>query len=236
MIIIKGKHSVLEALQSPIRCIEISYISQKNTHEFKDILSIAQQKNVPVNVYDKSKFEKEFKLSGHQNIVAKINDIPTKPLSSISAEKDHIIVALDHLEDPYNVGAIMRTCEGLGIKNIILPKNRQAPLNSGVIKASSGAAYYLNIIQVSNIAQSINECRKKGFWILGMDSNTGADLSQFEPPLPVIVVMGNEHKGISNIVSKSIHTHINIPMKGNIDSLNVSVSAGIILHHLTRLL
>ena len=86
------------------------------------------------------------------------------------------------------------------------------------------------------MAQSLKECKKKGYWLLGMDSNTGTPLTEFDAPFPAIIVLGNEHKGLSQIVSKSIHTSIKIPMKGQVDSFNVSVSAGIALHHLSHMI
>lgn len=236
MIIIKGKQSVLEAIHSNIKIHEIFIMASTSSKEFQTIITHAKQHNIPLHLIEKKQFDKKFPLDGHQRIIAHIPDIPIRPLSIITPEKHPIVVVLDHLEDPYNVGAIMRTCECLGINTIIVPKNRQAPLNSGVIKTSSGAAYYLNIIQVANIANALSECTKKGYWIYGLDSNRGMTLSQFKPHLPCVLVVGNEHKGLSTIVKKQLHDPVRLSMKGKISSLNVSVATGIMLHHLSSLL
>ena len=232
MIIVKGKHSVLEALQSDTKVFEIIIVKTASTSALSSIIHLAKQQKVPIKMMDKFSFEKTLDLAAHQQIAAKIAGIPFRELKSITENPNDnpIVVALDHIEDPYNFGAIMRTCEGLGIKTIIFPKNRSAPLSSGVIKASSGAAYHLNLIQVSNVAQAIRQCESAGYWIVAADSNKGEDIATFSPPFPLVLVVGNEHKGVSKIISKNVQSCIKIPMKGSIDSLNVSVATGITLH------
>ncbi len=231
MIIVKGKHSVLEALQSGINVHEIMLLSSTRQPDVQAILNLAKQQSIPVHHIDKKTAQKRFNLDNHQQVLAKIQDIPLSPLNTLTPDKHPIVVALDHLEDPFNVGAIMRTCVGLGVSAVILPKHRQAPLSSGVIKASSGAAYHLTIIQVSNMAQALKDCDKKGYWIYATDSHSGTPLQDSTPQSPCVLVMGNEHKGISRVVKQHVHDFISIPMKGHLDSLNVSVSTGIILHH-----
>ncbi len=234
MITIKGKHSVIEALQSPIHVREIVFFDKNFSKEERFLESLARKKNVSVRFIDKNLAQKQYHLENHQRVVAIIENIPLKPLSMISIEKDPLIVILDHLEDPFNVGAIMRTCEGLGVKTIILPKNRQAPINHGVIKASSGAAYHLNIIQVSNIAHAIEHCQKIGYWVYSTDSEKGEPLDSFSLSKGSALVLGNENKGISQRVQKLVDHHIKIEMKGKIQSFNVSVAAGILLYDFVK--
>ena len=234
MITIKGKHSVIEALQSPIHVREVVFFEKIYSKEDRFIETLCRQKNVPVRFLDKQNAQKKYQLENHQRIIANIENLPLKPLSILSIEKHPLIVILDHLEDPFNVGAIMRTCEGLGVSTIILAKNRQAPLNSGVIKASSGAAYHLNIIQVSNIAQAIEHCQKIGYWVYATDSEKGQNLDSFSPSKGSALVLGNENKGISQRVSKLVDHHIKIEMQGNIQSFNVSVAAGILLYDFVK--
>lgn len=234
MITIKGKHSVIEALQSPIHIRDIVFFDKRLSKEEHYIEAMARKKNVPVRFLEKQIAEKKYNLENHQRIVATIENIPVKPLSSLSLETDPIIVILDHLEDPFNVGAIMRTCEGLGVRSIIMPKNRQAPINSGVIKASSGAAYYLNIIQVSNISQAIQHCQKIGYWVFATDSEKGNELDSYSISAGSALVLGNENKGISQRVSNLVDHHVKIEMKGKIQSFNVSVAAGILLYDFVK--
>ena len=234
MITIKGKHSVIEALQSPIHVREICFFDTAFSKEDQFIESIAKKKHIPIKFFDKLIAKKQYKLDNYQRVIAIIENIPLKPISSISIEKDPIVLILDHLEDPFNVGAIMRTCEGFGIRSIIIPKNRQAPINSGVIKASSGGVYHLNIVQVSNVAQAIQYCQKIGYWIYAMDSNSGTTLDSLSISKGSGIVLGNENKGISDRVLNQVDHHVNIPMKGKIKSFNVSVAAGIMLYDFVK--
>ena len=234
MIIINGRHSVLEALKQGNNVLEIFVSSQASSQDKELIQRQANHYNVPLRYVDKQESMRRFKLDKPVSIFARVKDISIQPLSILNPDKHPIVVALDHLEDPHNVGAIMRTCVGLGVEAIILPKDRQAPLSAGVVRSSAGAAYHLNVIQVSNIAQALQHCDKLGYWIVATDSEQGTSLHATDPLRPCVLVMGNEHKGISKRVSKMAHHYIKIEMQGRIQSLNVSVSTGIILHHLTQ--
>ncbi len=234
MIIIKGKHSVLEALHGPLTVHEVFIIENSKSPDIQAIISLAKSKGSRIKYIDKYQASKQFNVDSHQHVIAKMSGLPLKPLSLISKKKPPIILALDHLEDPFNVGAIMRTCECLGITTIIVPKDRQAPLNSGVIKASSGAIYYIDIIQIANITQALQACQKQGYWIYGADSETGTSIEAFSPAFPCVLVMGNEHKGLSKRVSGILDESIKIPMHGQIGSFNVSVATGIFLHEFVK--
>jgi len=144
-----------------------------------------------------------------------------------------IVLVLDHLEDPYNFGSLMRTCECLGVGSIVFPKDRQAPITPGVVQSSSGAIYYLDLYRVANVGQAILQLRDHGYWIYGTDVNTGIDIGSFTPQFPCAIVLGNEAKGQSKRVSDLTDMNVCIPMKGKIDSMNVSVSGAIILHHVS---
>ena len=233
MITIKGKHSVLEALLSDVKISDITVFDQNPTGDLKKIFQLASQKGIPIRKQPKNSVQSR-RLSGHQNVVATITQLHFDSLSSLTPQNNPIVVALDHLEDPFNVGAIMRTCHCLGINSIIMPKDRQAPINDTLIKASSGAAYYMSLIQVSNIANSLINCQKNGYWLYATDSVQGADLHTIDAAFPAILVVGNEHSGISKRVSKIVDNHIKISMKGQIDSFNVSVATGIILYELNK--
>jgi len=234
MILIKGKHSVVEALQHGIKVFHI-YVSQTaNRKELQEIKALAAQNRVPVSQIPKEDFIKKHKCDGHQSVIASIQNIPLTDISDVIDTKPPVIVVLDHIEDPFNLGAIMRSCEGLGVSTVIFPKDRNASLNAGVIKASSGAAYLLNLVQVANIAQTVKKLDSVGYWIYALDSKKGTDLEKLDPAFPAVIVIGNEHKGVSPLLSKLSHDHINLNMKGQIDSLNVSVATGITLYHFMK--
>ena len=144
-----------------------------------------------------------------------------------------IVLVLDHLEDPFNFGSLLRTCDCLGIRTVVFPKDRQAPITSGVIQSSSGAVYHLDLFRVANVGQSLIQLRDAGYWIYGTDVSGGVALSSVKFQFPCAIVLGNEAKGQSKRVNDLVDTNVMIPMKGRLNSMNVSVSGGIILHEVS---
>ena len=144
-------------------------------------------------------------------------------------KKDNpIIVMLDHLEDPHNFGAIIRTCEALGIDAIIIPNDRNVNINGTVVKTSVGAIYNMPIVRVVNLNNTIEKLKDIGYWIIGTDM-VGTDYTKIDYNMPVCLVIGNEGKGISKVIKNNCDFMATIPMNGNINSLNASVSCGIVL-------
>jgi len=144
-------------------------------------------------------------------------------------DANDLIVLLDHLEDPHNLGAIIRTCEAAGIKGIIIPKDRSVSVNSTVMKVSVGALENVSIAQVTNIGRTIRELKKKGFWIIGTDLD-GTNFEEMDYQGKIALVIGNEGKGLSKLVKSECDFIAKIPMFGKINSLNASVAAGIIIY------
>ena len=166
----------------------------------------------------------------HQGIVLDVDDVETYGFDFIkNIKKDNpILVMLDHLEDPHNFGAIIRTCEALGIDGIIIPNDRSVNINGTVVKTSVGAIYNMPIVRVVNLANTIEKLKDIGYWIVGTDMN-GTDYTKIDYNMPVCLVIGNEGKGISKIIKDNCDFMAMIPMSGNINSLNASVSCGIVL-------
>ena len=233
MLTIKGKHAIEEALStgSPIRHIYISQGSENNK-DMRHIQLIARQKRINTTVISNQEFKQRFTDSHTQNIVAEMGAVTHIPFESIlqDSTKFSKLVILDHLEDPHNFGAIARTCVALGIDAIIYPKDRQAGITSGVMKASSGAIYHIPLSRVANIGNAVDQLKRNHIWIYGTDVTTGENLSTARINEPFALVVGNESKGISNRGSKLVDLNVHIPMSGNLDSLNVSVATGIILY------
>ena len=139
-----------------------------------------------------------------------------------------LLVMLDHLEDPHNFGAIIRTCEALGVDGIIIPNDRSVSINSTVVKTSAGAISHMKIIRVANLTASINKLKGNGYWIIGTDME-GEDYTKIDYKMPICLVIGNEGRGISKIVNDNCDYIATIPMVGKVNSLNASVSCAIIL-------
>lgn len=230
---VKGWRAVLEALRANVPISRI-IVSEAATHrsEFKDILKQAKFSKLNVQTSHQKRFQKEYPDKQNQGIVAYVSPKTFTPLDHLCAHPDHypIVLALDHIEDPYNFGAILRTAEQMGVRAVIFPKDRSCQITPGVIKASSGAIHYLEMVRVVNVAQSLDALRNAGYWLIGTQIEEGTPLPDFTPVFPMVLVLGNEAKGQSRRISKMVDSHIYIPTNGRVSSLNVSVAAGILAY------
>lgn len=226
--LVYGKNVAEEILQKNEK-IKKAYIYK----DFRDtfLLSLLQKRNICI--YYKSKKELDALAKGnHQGIILDVPDFVYAPLSSLSFENS-LVVMLDHIEDPHNLGAIIRTSEAAGVDAIILPKDRGALVNSTVMKVSAGAIENIKIICVTNLHQTIEILKKKGFWFIGTDMN-GEDYHTLNYKGNTCIVIGNEGKGMSPLIQNNCDFIASIPMVGKINSLNASVAAGIVIFEAVR--
>ena len=207
------------------------------------IKKIFLSKNVDNSIYtfvkeNKILFEvmETFKLDRlvtgvHQGIVMEINDFEYSTLEELMAFDN--LIMLDHLEDPHNFGAIIRTAEALGVKGIIIPKNRSVSVNDTVMKVSAGTLNYIKICMVSNLVDTIDKLQSANYFIYGTDMN-GKDYLEVDYAKKTVLVIGNEGDGISDLVRKNCDEIVSIPMVGKVNSLNASVATAIILSKIVR--
>ena len=196
----------------------------------KEYVTMLQSNQIRYDLVDKKVLD-DMANRNHQGIVVDIYEYEYKEIDACF--NDNFVVILDHLEDPHNFGAIIRTCECSGIKHIIIPKDRSVRVNETVIKVSSGAISHVDIIMVSNLTNAINKLKDNNFFIYGADMD-GKDYRSLDFSEKKVLVIGNEGKGISPIVSQACDEIISIPMEGNINSLNASVSTGILIYGMKR--
>ncbi len=223
---IYGKNVAKEKIISGERINKI-YLAEKFSD--RELLDLIKEKKIKYN-FVPIKFL-DSKVSGlHQGIILDVDDIDTFDLDYVkNIKKDNpLLVMLDHLEDPHNFGAIVRTSEALGIDGIIIPNDRNVGVNSTVVKTSAGAIYNMPIIRVANLMATIKKLKDMGYWIVGTDMD-GEDYTNIDYNMPVCLVIGNEGKGMSKIISDNCDYIVRIPMVGKINSLNASVSCGIVL-------
>ena len=230
---IYGKNVCCERINSNDKIVR-AYVSNK--FRDRDIVDKLFAKKVKVNFVDNKVLDK--KVDGnHQWFFFLMHDIKTYTLDNlinIIKDKDNpLVVMLDHLEDPHNFGAIIRTCEALGIDGIIIPNDRSVRITSTVIKTSVGATDYVKIIRVANLQVAIKKLKENGFWIVGTDMH-GDDYTKLDYNLPICLVIGNEGHGMSGVVKNNCDFIATIPMSGKINSLNASVSCGIILSQIVN--
>ena len=229
---IYGKNVAREKLHNNSKINKI-YLSEKFND--REILDLIRKNNIKVSFVKNYGLDK--KVEGlHQGIVMEVDDVKTYSYNEIipNIKKENpVIVMLDHLEDPHNFGAIIRTSEALGVDAIIIPTDRSVKVNSTVVKTSVGAIEYIPIIRVVNLNDTIRKLKDDGYWIIATDMD-GEDYSKIDYNMPVCIVIGNEGKGISRMVSENSDIIASIPMKGKINSLNASVSCAIVLSHIMK--
>lgn len=219
-----GKNSLKEALNNPSKIKKV-YLS--DSFKDKDIIKLIKDNNVryeSISSYDLDKIDNK-----NQGVMVVLDDFEYTDLNDIL--NDNIIIILDHLEDPHNFGAIIRTMEAAGIKSVIIPKDRSVDVNATVMKTSVGALNYVNIVRVTNLNNTINKLKDNGYFIYGADMS-GTDYKSIDYADKKVLIIGNEGHGLSNIVRKSCDEIVSLPMNGNINSLNASVAAGILIYDL----
>lgn len=220
---IYGKNAIKEKLINEPKSISKIYISNTFKDDFIfDLIKKNKIKYIKTSNNDLNKI-----ANSNQGIIAYVNDYEYKDLSV--ALDSPVVIMLDHIEDPHNLGAIIRTCESAGIKNIIIPKDRAAGINETVVKTSVGAISYVNIIMVNNLVNTINILKDNGFFIYGTAMNQ-KDYKRVSYADKVCLIIGNEGKGMSNLIKKNCDEIISLPQNGKINSLNASVAAGIFIY------
>lgn len=218
--LIYGKNVLKDIDTKKIRKVYLS----ENMHD-KEIMHILKEKKLRYNIVKKKELDKM--VSGnHQGVVLDVLDYEYYTLDDILDE--NFIVVLDHLEDVHNFGAIIRTMEAAGIKSVVIPKDRSVRVNDTVVKTSVGAVDRVKVVMVSNIAETLKKLQKLNYFVYGAFMD-GEDYRQVDFKGKKVLVIGNEGKGISEIVSKNIDVRVGIPMIGQVNSLNASVAAGILI-------
>ena len=220
-----GKNVVIETLKNnqPIK----KAIIYKNFQD-KNIISALQKKNIPIKFVEKFELDK-LANGNHQGIMISIPDYEYVSLDELLEKENPLLVILDHLEDPHNLGAIVRTCEAAGVDGIIIPKNRSVEVTSTVMRTSVGALDYVKIARVTNLTETMNYLKKQGFWIVGTDMD-GEDYQEIDYRGKTVLVIGNEGSGMSRLVKENCDFIASIPMNGHVNSLNASVAAGIVIY------
>lgn len=236
--ILIGRNPVIEALRAG-RSVNKIYLSDQINHQTeREIRNYAKKVNAVVQKVPKSRLDKISK-GKHQGIVAYVTPYQYSTIAEIleCAEKKSelpFILILDELEDPHNLGAILRTADATGVHGIIIPKRRAVGLTETVAKASAGAIEHVPVARVTNIAKAIDELKDNNIWVVGTDERGSKDYRTLDGETAIALVIGNEGKGISRLVKDKCDWTIHLPMKGSIPSLNASVAAGILMYEIYR--
>lgn len=234
---IYGKNTVIETVESGHKIIEILMTDQVLNSE-KQFVDLIKSKQIKLTIVDKNRLN-QLANGNHQGIVAKIEDYKYYEIADLLSEANQkgekpFLILLDGLEDPHNLGAILRTAEASGAHGVIIPKNRNVGLNATVAKLSTGAIQYVKVARVTNMNSTIKDLKNAGIWVIGTDLNTEQYHTDVDYKYSIAIVIGNEGKGISRLVKENCDLLVKIPMKGKIQSLNASVSASIMMYEVVR--
>ncbi len=232
--IICGKNPVLEALRSGREIDRLLIAHSAGGGSINEIVAKCSKRGVLIKEVSPQKLDYYCGGANHQGVAVMFASQEYSTVEEILgfAQKRNeppFLVICDEIEDPHNLGAIIRTAEVSGVHGIIIPKRRSASLNATVAKTSAGALEYMRVARVTNISATIEELKEKGVWVFGADMN-GEDYRKTDFTVPCALVIGNEGKGIGTLVAKKCDKIISLPMKGKINSLNASVAAGILMY------
>ncbi len=233
-----GRNPVLEALRSESEINKIYVAKGDLQGSIKEIIALAKEKGVQIQQVERAKLDKMFPKENHQGVAASIAEaeyVDWQEMVEIARRKneDPLIIVLDELEDPHNLGAILRTADAVGAHGVVIPKRRAASLTSSVAKAAAGAVAYVPVARVSNLGQTMEAMKKAGLWIAGAAMG-GTEIYKQDMTGPLAIVIGSEGKGLGRLVTEKCDFLISLPMHGQINSLNASVACGVILYEVLR--
>lgn len=226
---IYGRKPVIDAIDSGVK-IYRAYIIKQNSKIVDEIINKLKKANVEINFVDKRFFDKID--MNHQGVMVEAEPFNYKDLSDL--DKYQRLIILDQIEDPHNLGAIIRSAESFGFDGVIIPERRSASVSPIVYKTSAGAINNINVIMVKNINRSIEEIKEAGFWVYGLAGEASSPIDNTDLKGKVCLVVGNEGKGLSRLVRENCDILINIPMKGFVNSLNASVASAIAMYEVLR--
>ncbi|CAG7647522.1 Putative TrmH family tRNA/rRNA methyltransferase [Paenibacillus solanacearum] len=236
---IGGKHSVLEALRSGRTINKIWIAEQAQKQLTQPIIAEAKQNGVIVQFADKRKLDQMAAGVQHQGVVAQVaayEYVEVEDLLAKAAEKGEqpFLLILDEIEDPHNLGSILRSADCTGVHGVIIPKRRSVGLTAAVSKTSAGAVEYVPVARVTNLAQTIEQLKELGLWIAGTDVDAKQHVYATNLNLPIAIVIGNESKGVGRLIKEKCDFLLKLPMFGQINSLNASVAASVLMYEVVR--
>ncbi len=238
--IIYGLHPVEEALRSsPLQLERILVATSRPRAALQGLLAQAKQKNVPVTITDHPTLERLAGGGVHQGVLAIVRGTYYAELEQVlSRWKEEgtpaLVLLLDEIQDPQNLGSLIRTASGCGVHGVILPKDRAAGITPAVVKASAGAVAHLPIVRVVNLASTIDRLKKEGIWVYGAAPEAEEVIYRLDLRIDLAIAIGSESKGLRPLVKKKCDRLFSIPMKGPLACFNASVSAGMILYEVMR--
>jgi len=239
--ILYGRQVVAECLRAGRRAVHRLFVAAgaRGTGRVDDVLQAAARRRLPVLETDKSRLDRLTSSGHHQGLALEAEPYPYVSIEDVLAARREgeppFLLILDHLQDPQNLGSLLRTAEGAGVTGVVIPKDRAAAVTPAVVRASSGASEHLLVARVANIVAAMGAARDAGLWVYGLDSDPGAPrLAEARLDGPVALVVGNEGQGLARLVRERCDARARLPMRGHVESLNAAVSGAIALYEIRR--
>lgn len=234
---VAGIQAVRETLRSsPKRVRKLVLRRGRADHRVRELISLARASGVPVYHESSEVLNRLAPRAHHQGVVAEISDITWAGFEELLASVGSraLLLALDHVEDPRNLGALARTAEGAGVQGIIVPHRGGAPPSAAAVTASAGALLHVPLARVTNLSAALERAKKAGIWVVGLQPRGGIPWFEFDYTVPVLIVVGSEGRGLRRRVAATCDAGVFLPQRGRVESLNVSVAAGIVLYEAVR--
>ncbi|MCZ8537640.1 23S rRNA (guanosine(2251)-2'-O)-methyltransferase RlmB [Paenisporosarcina quisquiliarum] len=237
--IVSGKNPVLEALRSGRDMNKVWVAEGVKKAGIAELLQLAKEAGIIVQFVPKNKVDQLTDGANHQGIAASVAAYRYAEIDELferatSRNEDPLFLILDELEDPHNLGSILRTADATGVHGVIIPKRRAVGLTAVVAKTSTGAIEHVPVARVGNLAQTVEDLKKRGVWIAGTDAKGSADYRRMDAKLPLAIIIGSEGKGMSRLLKEKCDFLYHMPMVGHVTSLNASVAAAILMYEVLR--
>lgn len=231
---VAGRNAVMEALKGSRSVNKLMIANGSTEGSIKEIIAVAKEKGVNIQYWDRSKLDSIARGIRHQGVLAQVAPVQYAELEDIlRVAKDRneppFIVLLDELEDPHNLGAILRTADAAGVHGVLIPKHRSCPLSATVAKTSAGAVEHVPVARVGNLVQTIKKLKQEGLWVAAADMD-GKDYYDTDLTGPLLLIIGSEGQGVGRLVKEQCDFVVRIPMVGKINSLNASVAGSILMY------
>jgi 23S rRNA (guanosine2251-2'-O)-methyltransferase len=237
MALIYGIHATIEALRAgPGRVEKICVQRGQKNPRVQEIIDLSRANHIPVSFEERDWLDRKAEGQRHQGILCYVAEMSTYSAEDIlnKAATPGLLLILDGIEDPRNVGAILRSAEVAGADGVFLPQHRSAGLGATAVKVSAGAASHIKVARIGNTAHLIKQLKKKGYWVAGLDADSGRPIWEADFTVPTALVLGSEGAGLRRLVRDECDFLVAIPVRGKVSSHNVSVAAGIALYEVLR--
>lgn len=237
MNVLYGIHAVEEALRAGNRSLDhLEVARERNDQRLQAVIDLAREKGISVRFVAREQLDRLARAKSHQGLVAVVATKDYSDLDDLLSPKSkhRFVVVLDGIEDPHNLGALIRTADGAGANGVIIPERRAATVNATVAKTSAGASEHVKIARVVNLARTLDELKAKNVWIVGLDERGKQSYDQIDYNMDCAIVLGAEGHGLHDLVRKKCDYLVSIPMMGRVPSLNVSVAGAIVMYEVAR--